>query len=290
MKHWTNTQLPLPALEATVCQRNLAFFEEQLEQAGAMLEHLPAAARSLVRSGSRLILDSLLPPRCLACNAIVDSTGSLCSTCFARFTFITPPSCTCCGIPLESPVIEDLVCGTCLRDRPAFEQARAAFIYDSHSRALVLKLKHADRTDAAVHLARWLHRAGAEQIARCDVLVPVPLHRWRFFLRTYNQAALLANALGRLADKPVVPDALQRTRSTPSQGRLDRTARRRNVARAFAAHRLSAIAGRRVLLIDDVLTTGATADACARALLNAGATAVDVLVLARVPSPGAMSA
>ncbi|MSO73001.1 MAG: ComF family protein [Rhodospirillaceae bacterium] len=239
---------------------------------------------------NRLVLDSLLPPRCLSCNAIVDSTGSLCSACFARFTFITSPSCMCYGIPLESPVVEDLICGMCLKDRPAFERTQAAFIYDANSQTLVLKLKHADRTDAAVHLARWLQRAGAELIAHCDVVVPVPLHRWQFFMRTYNQAALLANALGRLADKPVVPDALKRTRSTPSpsQGHLDRTARRRNVARAFAAHRPEAITGRRVLLIDDVLTTGAAADACARALLDAGATVVDVLVLARVPSPGAV--
>ena len=243
--------------------------------------------RHSARLAMRLILDSLLPPQCLCCNAVVDSPGSLCAACFARFTFITPPVCECCGIPFDGSIIDDLICGACLKDRPVFAHARAAFIYDGDSRALVLKLKHGDRTDAAVHLARWLQRTGSDLIAQCDVMVPVPLHRWRLFMRTYNQAALLANALGRLTGKPVDPDALTRIKPTPSQGRLDRAARRRNVERAFAVNRPPVVAGRRVLLIDDVLTSGATAGACARTLLNAGASSVDALVLARVPSPGA---
>jgi ComF family protein len=239
----------------------------------------------MVRSAARLFLDSLLPPQCLACNAVVAAPGSLCAACFARVTFIAPPHCERCGTPFEGAVIDDLVCGACLREMPTFSRARAAFVYAEDSRALVLKLKHGDRTDAAVHLARWLQRAGAELLSACDVIVPVPLHRWRLLMRTYNQAALLANALGRFANKPVIPDALVRTRATPSQGKFDRKERRRNVARAFAVKRTGAIAGRRILLIDDVLTTGATANACARTLLEAGAREVDVLVLARVAKP-----
>ena len=173
-----------------------------------------ATAVQVARTASRLFLDSLLPPQCLSCHAVVDSPGSLCAECFSRFTFITPPCCEHCGIPFENTVIDDLVCGACLTDRPAFERARAAFIYDTYSRALILKLKHADRTDAAVHLARWLQRAGAELIERCDVMAPVPLHRWRLLMRTYNQAALLANALGKLSSKPVIPDALARIKAT----------------------------------------------------------------------------
>lgn len=240
-----------------------------------------ATAATIVRTASRLFLDSLLPPQCLNCNAVVDSPGSLCAACFSRFTFITPPCCERCGIPFAGVVMDDLRCGACLADPPAFERARAAFVYNADSRALVLKLKHADRTDAAGHLARWLQRAGAELVECCDVIVP--LHRWRLLMRGYNQAALLANALARLSDKPVVPDALQRVTATPSQGRLDRAARRRNVARAFGVKRPAQVAGRRVLLIDDVLTSGATASACVRTLLEGGALAVDVLVLAQVP-------
>lgn len=210
------------------------------------------AATQVTRSAARLVLDALLPPQCLACHAVVDTPGNLCVDCFSRFTFITAPQCERCGLPLDTTVIEDLVCGACLKDPPAFEHARAAFIYDAASRPLVLKLKNGDRADAAVHLARWLQRAGADLIARCDVIVPVPLRRWRLLMRTYNQAALLANKLGKLVDKPVMPDALTRIKRTPIQGGLDRAARRRNVAKAFAVKRLAAIGGRRVLLIDDV--------------------------------------
>jgi len=244
------------------------------------------AVPELARTAARLFLDSLLPPQCMSCQAAVDSPGTLCADCFSRITFITRPHCECCGIPFQGAVIDDLICGACLKDRPSFERARAAFVYAADSKALVLKLKHGDRTESAVHLARWLQRAGAELLAECDLIVPVPLHRWRLLMRSYNQSALLANALGKLAGKPVVPDALTRIKATPTQGGLSRSDRRRNVARAFAAARRQSIMERRILLIDDVLTTGATADACARTLLAAGAAKVDVLVLARVPEAG----
>lgn len=256
---------------------------------GAVMAFLAAptkdASMSFIATVSKVLLDALLPPQCLACNAIVDTPGALCAGCFSRFTFITRPHCETCGVPLDSPVIEDAVCGACLRDRPAFARARAAFVYDADSKSLVLRLKHGDRTDSAVHLARWLERAGAGLIAACDAIAPVPLHRWRLLMRTYNQAALLANGLGKLSGKPVLVDVLKRHKPTPSQGGLDRKHRSRNVARAFTIAQRQCVAGRRILLIDDVLTTGATVNACARTLLEAGASAVDVLVLARVPAP-----
>lgn len=235
----------------------------------------------MLAAAARMLLDSLLPPQCLSCSAVVDAPGNLCAACFQKFTFITAPHCERCGVPFDTPVIDDLVCGTCLKNAPSFSRARAAFVYGEDSRALILKLKHGDRTDAAVHLARWLERAGAALIASCDVIVPVPLHRWRLLMRTYNQAALLANALGKLSSKPVVVDTLHRVKATPTQGKRNPTERRRNVAGAFAVSG-DAVARKRILLIDDVLTTGATADACARCLLQAGAVSVDVLVLARV--------
>jgi len=236
-----------------------------------------------VSEASRLMLNAVLPPQCLACKTAVDSPGNLCAACFSTFTFITPPYCDCCGVPLETPVIDDVLCGACLADRPSFAQARAVFLYTDVSKNVVLKLKHGDRTDAAVSLARWMQRAGAPLIDACDLIVPVPLHRWRLLSRMYNQAALLANALGKTTGKAVIPDALVRVKATPVQGGLDRAARRKNVARAFEVRNPRAIEGKRILLIDDVLTTGATASACARTLLSAGAASVSALVIARVP-------
>jgi len=245
---------------------------------------LAAGTHTLRRLG-RGVLDALLPPQCLACEASVGEPGSLCAACFSRFSFITRPHCHVCCLPFEAAVVEDdAVCGACLKDRPAFRRARAVFAYRDSGRALVLKLKHADRTDAAVHLAAWLKRAGEEMLAETDCIVPVPLHWRRLWLRTYNQSALLANALGRLVNRPVIADGLRRTRPTPSQGGLDRAQRRRNVMGAFTA--AATFENKSVLLIDDVMTTTATADACSRALLRAGARQVDVLVLARVPAPG----
>ncbi|MDX2142308.1 MAG: ComF family protein [Rhodospirillaceae bacterium] len=245
------------------------------------------AGLSIARRAGRGLLNALLPPQCLACEANVDEPGSLCAECFGRFTFITRPYCQVCCLPFETAAIDDeVMCGACLKDRPAYRHARAVFVYRDQGRDLVLKLKHADRTDAAVHLAKWLIRAGGEVLSGADMLVPVPMHRRRLWLRTYNQAALLANALASLAAKPCCPDALERRKSTKSQGGLNRAARRLNVAGAFAVNRPDRVRGKNVVLVDDVLTTGATADACARTLLRAGAAAVDVLVLARVPPPG----
>jgi ComF family protein len=263
----------------------MAFLAAAMEAEGRRTLSI-AAALSTVRTVGRMAVDAVLPPRCLSCGTIVDMAGALCPDCFNGFTFIAQPFCRICGISLQAAVPEEPVCGACLRERPDYNRARAVFVYNAASKSLLLKLKHGDRTDAAVHLSRWMQRAGAELLDACDVIVPVPLHRWRLLWRSYNQAALLANALGKIAGKPVVPDALARIKATPSQGRLDRQSRRRNVARAFAVTRGPMIAGKRVLLIDDVLTSGATAEACTRALLAGGAQQVDVLVLGRVPTPG----
>ena len=237
------------------------------------------------RNAGLLLLNAVLPPQCLACSAIVEKPGHLCSSCFARFTFITPPHCGICGLPIDQAITDDLICGACVVERPSYGRARAVFLYDDHSRQLVLKLKHGDRTDMAVHLAKWMHRSGAELISGADVIVPVPLHRLRLVSRTYNQSALLARALGEIAAKRFAADALTRAKSTASQGGLSRAQRRRNVAGAFAVSRPGAVEGKHVLLIDDVLTSGATANACSLALFQAGARSVDVLVLARVPAP-----
>ncbi len=241
---------------------------------------------SLGRFATRT-LDVLLPPQCLRCGALVDAPGVLCPSCWERIVFLGPPQCDACGLPFEYDVGEGALCGACTRKRPQFHRARAAMVYDDASRRLVLAFKHGDRTDTAPAFGRWLVRAGSDLIADADVVAPVPLHWTRLFARRYNQAALLGYAVGRLAGVPVVPDLLVRRRRTASQGRLSPSARYRNLRGAFAAarSRVAVIKGRRVLLVDDVLTTGATAAACARTLLRAGARAVDVLTLARVVRP-----
>ncbi len=240
-------------------------------------------AASLGRFATRT-LDVLLPPQCLRCGAMVDAPGVLCAPCWERIVFLGPPECDACGLPFEYDAGEGALCGACTRKRPPYRRARAAMVYDDASRRLVLAFKHGDRTDTAPAFGRWLVRAGGDLIADADLVAPVPLHWTRLFARRYNQAALLGHAVGRLAGIPVVPDVLVRHRRTPSQGRLSPSARHRNLRGAFAAprSRVAAIKGRRVLLVDDVLTTGATAAACTRTLLRAGARAVDVLTLARV--------
>ena len=229
------------------------------------------------------LLDVALPPRCLSCGTVVAEAGTLCSGCWPGVEFIAAPLCSACGIPLSAaPATDGLLCGACIASRPPWREARAVFRYHGVGRALVLAFKHGDRLDAAPTLARWLARAGASLLGSADVIVPVPLHRRRLFARRYNQAAVLALALAKIAGVPAAVDALVRVRATPTQGGLDRGARARNVRGAFAVQSPPRLKGRRVVLVDDVLTTGATVGACVRALKAAGAESVDVLTLARV--------
>ena len=241
------------------------------------------------------VLDVVLPPRCLACGDTVMRQGSLCGPCWGGLRFISAPLCACCGLPFEvDPGPESdgsgVLCGACVRRQPTFDSARSVMVYDDGSRDLVLGFKHGDQTHGAPAFAAWLQRVGSGLLAEADLIAPVPLHRWRLVKRRYNQAALLANALGRLGEVPVIPDLLVRRRRTRSQGGLDRDARARNVRAAFAVGRrhAGATAGKRIILVDDVLTTGATVEECAKVLKRAGAAHVGVLTLARVarPQPG----
>ena len=241
----------------------------------------------MARAGRRA-LDIVLPPRCLKCGTTVDSVGSLCANCWPVVAFLAPPQCAACGLPFEFDLGPHALCGACAAERPVFERARAAFRYDDGSKDLILRFKHADRTDSAPAFGRWMARAGATLLADADLIAPVPLHWLRLFMRRYNQAALLASALGELSGKPAINDLLLRRRRTPSQGGLGALARHRNVAGAFAVdpRRRTRLQDKRVLLVDDVLTTGATVSACASVLLRGGARAIDVLTLARVVRTG----
>jgi ComF family protein len=245
---------------------------------------MPNAFPSALRAAAGKAADFLLPPLCLACDAPVGMNAALCPDCWGAIHFIAAPLCTCCGAPFETPVGDGLLCAGCIAQPPTFTAARAAMLYDDASRKLVLGFKHGDRTHPARSLASWMQRAGAAFWPEAGLLIPVPLHRWRLFQRRYNQAALLAQALSGLTGTPMLPDALLRLRPTPVQGHMNRKERQANVAGAFAVdpHRQVALAGKTVVLIDDVLTTGATVNECSEVLLKAGAGAVKVLTLARV--------
>jgi len=175
-------------------------------------------------------------------------------------------------------------CGPCLSHPPIYDRARAAVVYSEHSRRFILAYKHGDRLDMVPSLVNWLSRAGSDLVRDADIIAPVPLHWTRFLMRRYNQSAELARGLGRLSGVPYQPSLLTRNKRTLSQAGLTGTARAKNVRGAFSVSRSrwSGLAGKRVLLVDDVLTTGATVNACAGVLLWAGAVAVDVLTVARV--------
>lgn len=241
-----------------------------------------------LRRAGRSVLDFVFPPLCIGCRSLVAEPGSLCAACWQAIEFLDGPSCMCCGLPFDLDPGPDTRCAACHADPPSFDRARAVMRYDDASRGPILALKHADRLDLVPGFARWLDRAGRELLGDADFIVPVPLHASRLWMRRYNQSAELARALGRLSSKPVMPRLLSRVRATPSQGEMPSAkARKRNMQGAFRVpqERKPAVAGRAILLVDDVLTTGATVEACARALKHAGAAKVHVLALARVVRP-----
>ncbi len=232
-------------------------------------------------------VDFVLPPRCIVTGEIVGQQGMVAPSVWRDLTFIGKPQCGCCGIPFEFGMAAGTLCVRCIEKRPPYRTARSALVYNDASRAMILRFKHADQLHAVHAFTPWLRRAGAEMLDGADLLVPVPLHPFRLWRRRYNQAALIAQALGKSCGLPVMPEALKRQRATPSQGYLDYKQRQKNVKNAFAVNHqaVQRLDGRSVVLIDDVYTTGATVKECTRALLAAGAAAVDILTVARVVKP-----
>jgi ComF family protein len=241
------------------------------------------ACRSVCVGAARLALDIALPTLCVACREPVDGEG-VCAGCWAKLSFIEPPYCPRLGIPFVYDPGPELLSMEAIASPPAYGRARAAVRYDDIARSLVHALKYQDRTDLAPTMGRWMARAGRELLQDADALIPVPLHWRRGWSRRYNQAGALARVIERHSGVRMASEALRRVRRTEQQIGLSRTERASNVQGAFrvAPERNADIAGRRVVLIDDVLTSGSTVDACARALLRAKAASVDVLVFARV--------
>jgi ComF family protein len=248
--------------------------------------HLRGALRTAYaawKHTAKLALDIALPTLCVACREPVDGEG-VCATCWSKLSFIAPPFCPRLGIPFVYDPGPELLSMEAIANPPAYARARAAVRYDDVARTLVHALKYQDRTDLAPAMGRWMARAGRELLGEADALVPVPLHWRRGWSRRYNQSGALARVIERQTGVRLASEALRRVRPTQQQIGLSRSQRATNVQGAFkvAADRKADIQGRRVVLIDDVLTSGATADACARALLRAKAASVDVLVFARV--------
>ena len=236
-----------------------------------------------LRGALRLIADVALPQLCPACRTPVDGAG-LCAACWSKLSFIAPPYCERLGTPFPFDGGPGLLSLEAIADPPAYNRARAAVRYDDVSSKLVHALKYADRLDLAPTMGRWMANAGRALLVEADALVPVPLHWRRQWARRCNQSALLAEVISKAEGPPVAHGALKRIKATPQQVGLDKSGRAQNVQGAFRvpADGKAEVAGRKLVLIDDVLTSGTTSDACARALLRGGAAAVDVLVFARV--------
>src|SRR5271165_3754278 len=252
--------------------------EERGASRGARAQ-IARAVRRIVKGAA----DTLYPPTCLACRAATGAHGALCPRCWNAMRFIERPFCERLGTPFEQDLGEGLLSPQAMADPPVFQRARAvARFEDGPARALAHRLKYSDRAELARPMARWMARAGADILADADLLVPVPLHPLRLWRRRFNQAAALAREVTRQTGKRCDPAALLRVKATQSQVGLSRAQRADNVQGAFRAADSAAVRGRNVVLIDDVLTSGATANAASRALLRGGAKRVDVLVFARV--------
>ncbi|MBL8905247.1 MAG: ComF family protein [Rhizobiales bacterium] len=239
------------------------------------------------RMVSRWLCDFLAPPHCLVCRAAIVESASLCSACWGLLRFIEEPCCPRLGIPFPYDPGFGQTSAAALADPPPWMRSRSAVAYDEASKPIVHALKYRDRHEAATLMTRLMARAGAQFLGECDLVIPVPLHPLRLWRRRFNQAAMIAQRL--CADRPEAfqPLILKRARATRPQVGLDHEARRKNVRGAFivAERDRIKVGGRRVLLVDDVMTTGATASACTQALQKAGARSVDILTFALVLEP-----
>lgn len=232
------------------------------------------------------VLSFALPARCSGCGAIVETLHSFCVDCWKNIHFLGDGGCRTCGLPLQATDAE--LCGVCIATSPRIQRTRAAVAYDEISRAVALRLKYGRKVALAKTMARYMAPLVPPSHGRA-LLVPVPLHPRRLWQRGFNQSALVARELSRLTAIDAAPEVLRRTRPTAPLKGMSLRQRRRTVAGAFRVREGAAVRGRTIVLVDDVLTTGSTANACARALRRAGAERVELVAWARVIRPSELA-
>jgi ComF family protein len=228
----------------------------------------------------------MFPPTCLLCKSLISCIGAVCPTCWCQIRFIERPFCEVMGTPFAFEHGEGIISSSAIADPPPFHRARSVVTYGVLIRKLVQRLKYYDHIDLAPWMAAWMARAGAELITDCDLIVPVPLYRWRYFFRQFNQSTELGRALSLKVEKPLSTNVLFRVRKTKPQVGLVRRQREENVKNAFQVplEMHDYVKGKTILLIDDVYTTGATVKAATKSLMQAGAKSVDILTFACVIS------
>ena len=249
-------------------------------------DKIGVSAKELVSVGLRQLLDFALPARCAGCGMIVDEVHSFCSGCWAKVEFLGDSGCSTCGLPLEATDAE--ACGACIARSPRIQRTRSAVAYDDLSRSIAIRLKYGRKVALARTMARYMAPLISAD-ARDAILVPVPLHRSRLWQRGFNQSALVAAELARRTGLKSDHRLLKRVKRTPALKGMSLTQRRRTVAGAFSVHPKAELEGRTIVLVDDVLTTGSTTNACARALQRAGAVRVELICWARVVRPTQLS-
>lgn len=250
----------------------------------ALLAAAPARLVRGLRATCSAVVDTALPMTCPACGLLTGNSRGLCVGCWSSLRFLEEPWCDRLGTPFPYDLGPGALSAAAIADPPVFARARSAVAHEDKAAALIHALKYADRTDLAPLIAALMARAGRDLLPSTDLIVPVPLHRFRLLSRRYNQSALLARELAAATGKPHAPTVLVRKRATRQQVGLSREGRADNVRGAFLVppRARPRLAGRSVLLVDDVFTTGATVSAATRALLRGGAREVNVLTFARV--------
>lgn len=262
--------------ESQILTKPRLFLRQIREREGAVL----------ARAGKGL-LDFVLPPRCASCGTLTERQVGLCAQCWPKLTFITQPFCARCGTPFEFDIPGTSLCASCLRRPPAYDRAFSPLVYEEMARSLILQFKHGDRLGHARFLGTLMAGHIAHYGLENPLIVPIPLHHHRLMRRRFNQSALLARVIAKQVEAQLDVFTLLRVRATPMQQGLNASQRRENVRAAFSLRRGREVLvkGRDIVLIDDVLTTGATAEACCKPLRTAGAARICVLTAARVAGP-----